>query len=246
MTNEQLKRILFIDIETVPLVPDFNMLNENMQALWQKKTMTMRHDSDQEPDPAKVFGDKGGIFSEFSRIVCIGIGSIILHEKEWKLRLKSICHDDEKVLLNNFSDILGRFATRYPDMRFCGHNIKEFDLPFICRRMIINRIELPSVLQLSNKKPWENPNIDTLDLWKFGDFKHFTSLALLAEVLGIPSPKNDIDGSMVSEVFWKEKDSARIARYCLQDVLTTAKVFLRLSNIHDIQPEPVFPNDDEA
>jgi DNA polymerase elongation subunit (family B) len=246
MTNEQLKSILFIDIETVPAVPSFELLSEPMQALWQKKTRTMRYESPEEADPAKVFAEKGGIFSEFSRIVCIGIGSIILHENEWKLRLKSICHSDEKVLLNNFSDILARFTGRYTDIRFCGHNIKEFDLPFICRRMIINQVPLPASLQLSNKKPWENHHIDTLDLWKFGDYKHFTSLALLAEVLGIPSPKNDIDGSMVSEVFWQQQDTERIARYCLQDVLTTAKVFLRLSNIFHIQPEPVFPNDDEA
>jgi 3'-5' exonuclease len=246
MTNEQLKRILFIDIETVPIVADYTQLNENMQSLWTKKSKTLRTDTNEDARPERLFGEKAGIFSEFSKVVCIGIGSLILQENEWKLRLKSISNDNEKVLLNNFSSILQRFLLSYNDMKFCGHNIKEFDLPFICRRMIINSIPLPAVLQLGNKKPWENPNIDTLELWKFGDYKHYTSLSLLAEVLNIPSPKNDIDGSMVSRVYWEERNPARIATYCLQDVLTTAKVFLHLSGKVDVHPIPVFLNNDES
>lgn len=245
MTNEQLKKLLFIDIETAPIAPDFNSLSENMQALWTKKAATFRNVTAEDADPAKLFAEKAGIFSEFSRVVCIGIGSIVPRQNEWKLRLKSICGSDEKVLLNNFLSILSRFRDAYKDMKCCGHNIKEFDLPFLCRRMIINAVPLPEPLQLSGRKPWENPHIDTLEMWKFGDYKHYTSLSLLAEVLGIPSPKDDMDGSMVSHVYWTEQDESRIAKYCLQDVRTTCDVFLHLSGRSDLQPEPVFLNNDE-
>jgi len=246
MTNDQLKRILFIDIETVPVVPEFGQLSETMQALWTKKAKLLRTDNPEDADPAKLFSDRGGIFSKFSKVVCIGIGSIIEHEQTWKIRLKSLCHDDEKVLLNNFSAILTRFHAVYKDLKFSGHNIREFDMPFLCRRMVINGIPLPEPMQLSGKKPWENPHIDTLELWKFGDYKHYTSLALLAEVLGIPSPKNDMDGSMVGSVYWQEKNLDRIAHYCLQDVLTSCRVLLQLCGRRDMDPIALYLNEGEA
>ncbi|MFA6150406.1 MAG: 3'-5' exonuclease [Chitinophagaceae bacterium] len=241
MTNEQLKSILFIDIETVPIQPKLSDLSENMQQLWIKKSKLLRTDKPEDADPAKLFEDRGGIFSEFSKVVCIGIGSLIQQEKEWVFRLKSLCESDEKILLNNFLSILERFNSANKEMKFCGHNIKEFDLPFLCRRLIINGIPLPPPLQLNNKKPWEIPHLDTLEMWKFGDYKNYTSLALLAEVLNIPSPKNDIDGSMVGRVFWEEKDNERIAKYCMQDVLTTAKVFMHLCGHKDIEVNPIYP-----
>lgn len=241
MTNEQLKSILFIDIETVPIQPRLSDLSENMQQLWIKKSKLLRTDKPEDADPAKLFEDRGGIFSEFSKVVCIGIGSLIQHENEWVFRLKALYESDEKILLNNFLSILERFNSANKEMKFCGHNIKEFDLPFLCRRLIINGIPLPPPLQLNNKKPWEIPHLDTLEMWKFGDYKNYTSLALLAEVLNIPSPKNDIDGSMVGRVFWEEKDNERIAKYCMQDVLTTAKVFMHLCGHKDIEVNPIYP-----
>ncbi len=240
MTNEQLKSILFIDIETAPICARWSDLPETMQELWVKKAKTFRMADDENADPAKLFADKGGIFSEFSRVVCIGIGSIINSEKESIFRLKAIADNDEKVLLKNFIELIERFAKANKELKFCGHNIKEFDLPFLCRRMIINGLKLPPALQLSNKKPWEIHHIDTLEMWKFGDYKNYTSLALLAAVLGIPSPKNDIDGSMVGKVFWEEKNIERISNYCLQDVLTTCKVFLHLNGNLEIELAPVY------
>ena len=154
--------------------------------------------------------------------------------------LKSLTGNDEKVLLNEFCRTIDKFADRYKDYRFCGHNIKEFDIPFLCRRMIINGVAMPKSMQYQGKKPWEINHLDTMEMWRFGDYKNFTSLSLLAEVLGIPSPKTDLDGSMVAGVYWQEKDLPRIASYCLQDVYTSAKVYLRLAGIHDIDPEPVF------
>lgn len=240
MTNEQLKGILFIDIETASISPKLNELNENMQQLWIKKAKTIRTANYEDIDPAVLFEEKAGIFSEFSRVVCISVGSLVFQENEWLFRLKSIHDNDEKILLNNFLSILQRFESKNKEMKFCGHNIKEFDLPFLCRRMVVNQIALPPLLQLSNKKPWEILHLDTLELWKFGDFKNYTSLALLAEVLGIPSPKSDIDGSMVGKVFWEEKNPERIAQYCMQDVLTTAKVFLRLSGHSEITMKEIY------
>ena len=159
------------------------------------------------------------------------------------MRLKSIANDNEKILLNEFAELVQRFSKHFNDMKFCGHNIKEFDIPFLCRRMLINNVELPANMQLSGKKPWEISHHDTLEMWKFGDYKHYTSLALLAAILGIPSPKDDMDGSMVGEVYWKEKDLVRISKYCMQDVYTTMRVFLRLKGINDIVPEPVYVNE---
>jgi 3'-5' exonuclease len=240
---EQLKNILFIDIETVSVQPSFDMLTEGLQKEWERKAKFLKHSTDPEANAASIFTDKSGIFSEFAKVVCIGFGSLHQHGDEWKLRLKALTNDDEKVLLNEFCEVLTNFTKFYPDLRFCGHNIKEFDIPFLCRRMIINGVGLPVCMQLGGKKPWEINHLDTLELWRFGDYKHFTSLSLLAEVLGIPSPKDDINGSMVGDVYWNEHNLPRIAKYCQQDVLTAARVFLKLRGINDIHPEPVFVNE---
>lgn len=226
---EHLRKILFIDIETVSCQPEYNLLSNGLQEQWNRKARFLKSAEDENASPEMLFTEKAGIFSEFAKVVCIGIGCLVEKNKSWKLVLKSLTGCDEKVLLNQFAETLARFAYKYPEMKFCGHNIREFDMPFLCRRMIINNLPIPETMQFQNKKPWELNILDTLEMWKFGDYKHYTSLALLAEVLGIPSPKDDIDGSMVGEVFWKENNLPRIARYCLQDVATTAKIYLRLS-----------------
>jgi hypothetical protein len=239
---EQLKNILFIDIETVSLEPDYSLLSQGLQAEWVRKSKYLKSNIIENAEPPMLFTEKAGIFSEFAKVVCIGVGSLQQANEGWKLRLKSLTGDDEKVLLTEFCELLSRFIDFSPDLRFCGHNIKEFDIPFLCRRMVINGMSLPDCMQLSGKKPWEINHLDTLELWRFGDYKHYTSLSLLAEVLHIPSPKEDINGSMVGEVYWKEKNLLRIGNYCMQDVLTTARVFLRLKGIN-IDPEPVYVKD---
>jgi hypothetical protein len=239
---EEFKHVLFIDIETVPCQPNYSDLPEGLQKEWKRKAKFIKQENDANADPSMLFADKAGIFSEFAKVVCIGFGSLHKQENGWQIRLKSLTNDNEKVLLTDFCEMLERFANYHSDFRFCGHNIKEFDIPFLCRRIIINGIGLPPSMQLSARKPWEVSHLDTLELWRFGDYKHYTSLVLLAEVLGIPSPKDDIDGSMVAPVYWQEKNLPRIAKYCLQDVLTTAKVFLKLKGIQDTI-EPVFVND---
>ncbi len=237
---QYLKEILFIDIETVPVQPEYGLLSEAMQAEWVKKTKFLKSQAEGIADPSVVYGERAGIYSEFAKVVCIGFGSLVLQEGKWKMRLKTLVYENEHQLLTAFCDMLHRFTAHNRNMQFCGHNIKEFDMPFLCRRMVINGIPLPPSLDLAGKKPWEVSHIDTMDMWKFGDHKNFTSLSLLAEVFGIPSPKSDLDGSMVASVYWNEKDLERIGKYCLQDVYTTAKVFLRLKGIANIDPEPEY------
>jgi hypothetical protein len=210
-----------------------------MQKEWIRKAKQIRSLPDPNADPALLFSDKAGVYSEFARIVCIGIGSLNQTDGKWKMRLTTLTGFDEKELLKEFCQVLGRFQNKFKDFRFCGHNIKEFDIPFICRRLVINALPLPGCLIYHGRKPWEVTHLDTLELWKFGDYKNYTSLSLLASVLGIPSPKDDLDGSMVAGVFYNEKNLGRIGTYCMQDVLTSARVFLRLMG-HDIDPEPVF------
>ena len=240
LVMEHFKEILFIDIETVPTQPEFSLLPERMQHEWIRKAKTVKGGTGDNIDPATLFSEKAGIFSEFAKVACIGFGSLYHHENAWEMRLKSLVNDNEKILLADFCEVIGKFTKRYNDFRFCGHNIKEFDIPFLCRRMVINGMGLPVCMQVAGKKPWEVSHIDTMEIWRFGDHKNFTSLSLLAEILGIPSPKSDIDGSMVADVYWKEKDLARIGAYCLQDVFTSAKVYLRLKGIHDIDPVAVY------
>jgi len=237
---EQLKEIMFIDIETVPVQPEYGLLTDNLQREWQKKTKNVKSQTDANAEPAMLYTERAGIYSEFAKVVCIGFGSLQRNGNDWEMRLKAVTNDDEKCLLNDFLDVLKRFQSYFPGMRFCGHNIKEFDIPFICRRLVINGIALPENLVLHNKKPWEVTHIDTLELWRFGDHKNFTALSLLAEIFGIPSPKSDLDGSMVADVYWNEKDLPRIASYCMQDVLTSARVYLRLMGIYNIDVKPVF------
>ncbi len=240
---EVLKNILFIDIETVPILPDFNQLPEWMQDEWARKAKFLKSSTEGNMDAALIFSEKAGIFSEFAKIVCISFGNISTDENGTQMRLKSLVNDNEKILLNEFCQVIGKFVRAYKEVRFCGHNIKEFDIPFICRRMVINELNLPDCLQVSGKKPWEVNHIDTMELWRFGDHKNFTALSLLAQVLGIPSPKGDIDGSMVGDVYWKDKDLERIGKYCVQDVLTVAKVYLRLKGNSTAELNPVYVKD---
>ena len=237
---EHLKEILFIEIETVPMQSAFDLLPARMQNEWGKKAKTIKIPDDAKADPATLFSEKAGVYSEFSKVVCIGFGSLNNTGNSWKMRLKYLVNHDEKDLLNNFAQVVTKFSQHYKEFKFCGHNIKEFDIPFLCRRMLINGINLPDCMQLAGKKPWEVTHLDTMDIWRFGDFKNYTTLSLLAALFGIPSPKNDIDGSMVSHVYYFDKDLDRIGKYCLQDVLTSAKVFLKLKGYFDIDVEPVF------
>lgn len=214
-----LDKVLFLDIETVPLAADWNDLDETEQKLWDKKTRFQR----KEEITGEEFYSRAGIMAEFGKIICITVG---MTEKNDTIKIKSFYGDDEKKLLQEFGEIFN--SPKLNDVILCAHNGKEFDFPWIARRFLINGMMPPLPFQLFGKKPWEIPHIDTMELWKFGDYKSFVSLELLAHVFGIPTPKDDIDGSMVAKVYYEEKDLFRIVLYCEKDVLTLANIFRRM------------------
>lgn len=226
--STNIESILFLDIETVPVVYNYAGLDQDMRSLWDKK---WQYNKDLSPEQQY---SKAGIYAEFAKIVCIGVG----YFNEGKFRVKAFAGDDETLILKEFSGLVGKYFNRRENL-LCAHNGKEFDYPFICRRLIINGLPLPKPLQIQGFKPWDVKHLDTLEMWKFGDIKNFTSLNLLAAVLHIPSPKDDIDGSMVAKVYYEEKGLERIKTYCLKDVVTVARVYQRFRGLSVLTDEDV-------
>lgn len=221
----EFRDILFLDIETVASTDDFSSLNERMKSQWSRKAGFLKRDSAQTDED--LFHERAGIYAEFGKIICIAVGKFFDHESgELGLKTKVYSGHDEHTLLLEFKSMLEKMDSS--TLRFCAHNGKEFDYPYLCRRMLINGIALPASLNLSGKKPWDVQHLDTLELWKFGDYKHFTSLDLLAAIFDIPSSKNKIDGSQVNYVYHKEQDLEKISEYCRGDVLVLAQLFLKL------------------
>jgi len=218
---EQVRKenVLFLDIETVPQYPEYEQLPDNFKKLWAAKAA-------KQPPPGTVsaeeFYERAGIFAEFGKIICISVGLI----NDGTLRIKSFSGKDETELLNDFANLLN---TRFnkPDFLLCAHNGKEFDFPYIARRMLVNGIKIPLLLDTAGRKPWEVQHLDTMELWKFGDFKNYTSLALLTAIFDIPTPKDDIDGSQVAGVYWKDDNLDRIVEYCQKDVIAIVQLFLK-------------------
>lgn len=233
MIQTNLDTILFLDIETVPQQPSFDELDSTWQDLWAHKIKKQLKD---DITPADLYND-AGLYAEFGRIVCISCGYVIQKGNERRLHLKSYFGEDEYTLLGEFATMLTSYETKRPNLRLCAHNGKEFDFPFIARRMLINGIALPKILNVAGCKPWETPFIDTMELWRFGDYKSFTSLKLLTQVFGIPSPKDDIDGSQVASTFWNDGDLNRIVRYCEKDVQATVQLMMRYEGL------PLFADD---
>ena len=230
LNNLSLENILFLDIETVPAFPDFDAVPEKFQKLWIKKAAKLKYLGD-DLTPDELYR-QAGIYAEFGKIVCVSCG--FMNGREF--RIKSFYADDEKILLEEFAQMLTKHYNK-PESLLCGHNGKEFDFPYLARRMLVNGITLPSILDLAGRKPWEIRHLDTLELWKFGDYKHYTSLELLAAIFNIPTPKDDIDGSDVARIYWVEKDLERIATYCQKDVLTTLQLFRRYQGLPLLKEE---------
>jgi len=232
LNSISLENILCLDIETVPQYASFDEVPEELKPLWQRKASNLKREEGTEE---QHLYERAGIYAEFGKIICITTGFLSSKEGERQFRLKSFYGDDEGALLKEFATLLNQIAEndkrhkRVP-MILCGHNGKEFDFPYMSRRMIIHNIPLPPQLDLYGKKPWEIPHLDTMELWKFGDYKSYTPLNLLAYILGIPSPKDDIDGSQVGAVYWQEKNLERIVTYCQKDVVTVMQILLRLKN----------------
>ena len=217
-----LENILFLDIETVPEHQNYSDLKKDKQDLWEAKSQYQR----KEDISAEEFYERAGIWAEFGKIICISVGYFTFQGDKRNFRVTSF-YSDEVTILKNFKNLLISHFSQAKHL-LCAHNGKEFDFPYIARRMIIHGIQLPYKLNLFGKKPWEVPHLDTLELWKFGDFKNYTSLKLLAHVLNIPSPKDDIDGSEVYRVYYEDNDIDRIIKYCEKDTVTVAQIFLKL------------------
>jgi len=235
LANINLFRILFLDIETVPMVPDFNQLPEAYKPLWEKKSKTLKNELNQSPE--EIF-ERAGIYAEFGKIICVSLGFFYKNESSLLFRVRSFYGHDEKQILEDFSQLLNdhfNSAQHY----LCAHNGKEFDFPYLSRRMVIHHLDLPYLLDNFGKKPWETNLLDTMELWKFGDYKSYTSLELLSCVFGFPSPKDDISGQDVSRVYWQENDLERIARYCAKDVVTIARLYLRYRMAGDLHDDQV-------
>lgn len=221
--NLDLTKILFLDIETVPQVSNYSELPEDTAALWDDKAGKL---SRQEQTGEEMF-QRAGIYAEFGKIICISVGFFVLREGgKREFRMRSFYGDDEPLLLREFSDLLNNHFSS-PTQLLCAHNGKEFDFPYIARRLVVNRLPVPAILNSVGKKPWEVQHLDTMEMWKFGDWKSFTSLKLLTHILDVPTPKTDIDGSDVARVYYEEKDLDRIERYCKRDTLAVAQVLLR-------------------
>lgn len=216
LENIKITNVLFLDVETAPLVYKYKDLDPKMKPLWDSK---FRY---QQAETSESLYQKAGVYAEFSKIICISVG----YFNEGTFRVKTFSDSDEKIILEDFSVLLNKHFNR-KEHQLCAHNGKEFDFPFLCRRMLINSVKLPKALNISGKKPWEINHLDTMELWKFGDYKNYTSLNLLAGIFNIPTPKDDIDGSDVARVYWEEKNLKRIITYCQKDVLTVAQLLLR-------------------
>lgn len=234
LTDVKVEDILFLDIETVPQVSSADILDGKTLNLWERKSRFFRNPEQK----AEEVWERAGIYAEFGKIICISAG-LISERNPYSFRIKSFFGDDEKILLRDFSAMLSKFCSGRKDALLCAHNGREFDFPFLARRMIINEMVIPDILDNAGKKPWEVKLLDTMELWKFGDYKSFTSLELLTHILGIASPKDDIDGSMVAGIYYIDKDLPRIVRYCEKDVLAIARIMLRFMNRPGIPDERV-------
>lgn len=232
--SKLLENILFVDVETVPAYASFEEMPDRWKELWAKKASFLAKNN----ESAEEIYDRAGIYAEFGKIICISAAYFVKQGKVEQLRVKSFYGHDEKIILAEFIQLLNQ-SFNSEDHYLCAHNGKEFDFPYLGRRMLANGLTLPALLQLAGKKPWEVKHLDTMQLWKFGDYKSYTSLELLAAVFDIPTPKDDIDGSKIYEVYYKDSNLERIRTYCQKDVVTLARLFLRITNQQEIKGENV-------
>ena len=223
LSEIKIKNVLFLDIETVPCSPSYENLDITFQTLWSEKTAWQRKE---EYTPAEFYKLKAGVMAEFAKIICISVGYLFAEKNENHFRIKSFYGDNEKQIITNFNELLNSQFNK-KQHQLCAHNGKEFDFPFIARRTLINGLKIPALLDIAGKKPWDVNHLDTMELWKFGDYKHYTSIKLLAALFNIQTPKDDIDGSQVSDIYWNDKDIERIKKYCQKDTLTVAQIFLK-------------------
>ena len=226
-----LDKVLFLDIETVPQSPNFKNLDSAIQELWKHKAQLLRKG---EAESDEDVYHRAGIYAEFGKIICVSVGYFIYQDKQRVLKIRSFYGDDETSLLKIFSSFLNENFNKSTHL-LCAHNGKEFDFPYLCRRLLVNRLRLPTILNIAGRKPWEIQHLDTMELWRFGDYKSFTPLKLLASIFNIPSPKEDMDGSIVWSVYWVEQDIERIVNYCQKDVITIVRLLLAMKGVEQLE-----------
>lgn len=226
LENIRPSRIIFLDIETVSAEKSYKKLSPEWKLLWDKKSNYLVKEGEQ---PSDIYG-MSAIYAEFGKIICISVGLFTEFKEKREFRVKSFYGDNEKVILTEFCEMLRKYFDS-PDFLLCAHNGKEFDFPYLSRRALVNEIKLPYLLDTAGRKPWEVQHLDTLQLWKFGDYKHYTSLDLLANLFNIKSPKSDMDGSDVGRVYWEENDLNKIVSYCENDVITIAQLLFAYKGI---------------
>jgi hypothetical protein len=225
----ELRDILFLDIETVASTDDYQSLDERLKTQWARKALFFKREREQTDEES--YHERAGIYAEFGKIVCIAVGKFMETESgELGLKTKAYFGDDEAALLCEFKTMIEKMDP--VNLKLCAHNGREFDYPYLCRRLLVNGISLPPALNIMGKKSWEVQHLDTLDMWKFGDYKHYTSLDLLATIFNIPSSKDGIDGSQVNAVYYQEKNLTKIKDYCVRDVVVLAQLFLKLKSIN--------------
>ena len=234
--NADLKDILFLDIETVSCVDHYGKLSERLKTHWARKASFFKREENQTDED--LFHERAGIYAEYGKIIVIAIGKYTEENGILGLRTKYFADHDEKKLLTDFRAALEKMG---PGVRLCAHNGKEFDFPYLCRRSLVNGIPVPSVLNVAGKKPWEVGHLDTMEMWKFGDYKHYTSLDLLAAIFNIPTSKGVMDGSMVSKVYYQEGDLKKIAEYCLGDIIAIAQLYLKMKGMELIDEKNIIP-----
>jgi len=232
----ELRDILFLDIETVACTDNYTTLDERLKVQWSRKASFLKRDSAVSDE--ELFHQRAGIYSEFGKVVCIAVGKVFFTEEgEMSLKTKAYYGHDEKTVLSDFSEMLNKLNPS--SIRFCAHNGKEFDYPYMGRRMLVNGLPLPPPLDLAGRKSWEVPHLDTMELWKFGDYKHYTSLDLLAAIFNIPSSKDGIDGSQVNSVYYNDKNLEKIKNYCVSDVVVLTQLYLRMKGYPLVQDKNI-------
>lgn len=233
--TDDIRNILFLDIETVACTGDYNSLDERMKIQWARKASFFKARDESQTDE-DLFQERAGIYAEFGKIIVIAAGKLVENEKgERVVRTRCLSNHDEKSLLLEFKAMIEKMDQS--TLKLCAHNGKEFDFPYISRRMLVNEISLPAVLNTSGKKPWDIPHLDTMEMWKFGDHKHYTSLDLLAAIFNIPTSKGELDGSKVNSAYYQDKDLKKIADYCVGDVMAMVQLFLKLKGLNIVLPE---------
>ncbi len=235
LEHVNIEKVLFLDIETVPQSPDFKSLDNITQELWRHKAQFLKGF---ELETVEDIYHRAGIYAEFGKIICVSVGYFIYQNQQKVLKVRSFFGDDETNLLKGFGTFLSKSFSKGSHL-LCAHNGKEFDFPYLCRRFLVNRLKLPGILNIAGKKPWEIQHLDTMELWRFGDYKNFTPLNLLASIFNIPNPKVDMDGSRVWSVYWVERNIERIVNYCQKDVITIVRLLLAMKGADLLEDESI-------